>query len=171
MRFRLSAALIALALVLTLPPEAVAQQSPRYGVGLQMLSTTVNDKNNLDVGPGVRFRVSAPINRDVSLGFGTSFTGFIFGGRDDAKYAFDPQASLIVTLPGSGEETFYVLGGPGVYLPFGKTDATSGPTFHLGAGKVWLLNESSFFFEVNPGLYVGSETTILLFPLRVGVIF
>ncbi|MFP4227260.1 MAG: hypothetical protein ACLFTE_00360 [Salinivenus sp.] len=152
-------------------PEATAQQSPRYGVGLQLLSTTVNDKNNLDVGPGVRFRASAPLNRDVSLGFGTSFTGFIFRGRDDAKYAFDPQASLIVTLPGTGEESFYMLGGPGVYLPFGNTDAASGPTFHLGAGKVWLLNESSFFFEINPALYVGSESTILLFPLRVGVIF
>jgi hypothetical protein len=167
MRSRLCAVLLSLGLLVSLVPEAEAQRSTRYGVGIQMLGTTVD--NNL--GPGLRFRVSAPLNQDISLGFGSAFTGFIFEGRDDASYAFDPQASLIVTLPGTGEETFYVLGGPGAYLPFGNTDATSGPTFHLGAGKVWLLNESSLFFEVNPGLYVGQETTSLLLPFRVGVIF
>ncbi len=167
MRSRLSAFVLALGLLLTLVPDADAQRTTRYGVGLQLLGTTVD--NNL--GPGLRFRASAPLNQDISLGFGTAFTGYIFEGRDDASYAFDPQASLIVTLPGTGQESPYILGGPGVYLPFGNTDATSGPTFHLGVGKVWLLNESSFYAEVNPALYVGQESTRLLFPLRVGVIF
>lgn len=167
MRSRICTALVALGLLLLFVPEANAQRPTRYGVGVQMLGTTVDN----NVGPGIRFRVSAPINQDLSLGFGSSFTGFIFEGRDDAAYAFDPQASLIVTLPGSGQESLYVLGGPGVYLPFGNTDATSGPTFHFGIGKVWLLDQSSFFFEFNPGLYVGRETTSLLMPLRVGVIF
>jgi len=148
-------------------PDAHGQERPRYGVGFQLLGSTVDD----NVGPGFRFRASAPLNQDVSLGFGTAFNGFVFGGRDDASFAFDPQASLIVTLPNTGQQSTYVLGGVGAYLPFGDTDADSAPTFHLGFGKVWLLGQSSFFFEFDPALYIGDDSSDILIPLRVGVIF
>jgi len=154
-------------LALLLSVDAHAQDQPRYGVGFQVLGSTVEG----NVGPGFRFRASAPLNQDVSLGLGTAFTGFIFEGRDDASFAFDPQASLIVTLPNTGSQSTYVLGGIGAYLPFGSTDADSAPTFHLGVGKVWLLNDSSFFAEFDPALYVGSDSTEVLLPIRVGVIF
>jgi hypothetical protein len=157
---------LALGLLLGTPHDAQAQQ-PRFGVGLQMLGTTVDN----NIGPGVRFRTSVPINRDVSFGLGAGLTGYIFEGRDDAAYAFDPAASLIVTIPGSGRQRLYVLGGGGAYVPFGDTSAPSGPTVHAGVGKVWLLNESSFFLEFSPGLFVGKEETNVIFPLRIGVIF
>jgi len=149
------------------PLDARAQAGPRYGLGVQLMGSTVDN----NIGPGFRFRVSAPLTRDVSLGFGSSFTGYILEGRDEASYAVDPQASLIVTLPGSGQESLYVMTGAGAYLPFGATNATSGPTFHLGLGKVWLLRQSSFFFELDPALYVGEDATSVIIPVRVGVIF
>jgi len=159
--------LLLLTLVLGTGHPAQAQQQPRFGVGLQLMGTTVDD----NVGPGFRFRTSVPVNQDVSLGIGGGLTGYIFSGRDDAAYAFDPQASLVVTLPGAGTERFYVLGGAGAYVPFGDTAANGGPTLHLGLGKVWLLNESSFFVEFDPAIFVGEEETDIVVPLRLGVIF
>lgn len=166
MRF-LSVAVLALGLLLGPSDSVLAQQDPRFGVGLQMMGTTVDD----NIGPGVRFRTSVPLTQDVSLGLGGALTGYIFEGRDDASYAFDPQASLIVTLPGRNRQRLYVLGGGGAYIPFGETNAESGPTVHLGLGKVWLLNESSFFLEFDPALFIGAEETEIILPIRVGVIF
>ena len=156
-----------LTFLLGLSHPTQAQQQPRFGVGLQLMGTTVDG----NVGPGFRFRTTVPINQDISLGIGGGLTGYIFSGRDDAAYAFDPQASLVVTLPGSGPERFYVLGGVGAYVPFGNTDTSGGPTLHVGLGKVWLLNESSFFVEFDPAIYVGQEETDIIVPLRLGVIF
>lgn len=150
------------------PADAYAQDRPRFGAGVQLVGTSAGEGN---FGPGFRFRVSAPINRDLSFAIGTSFTGYIFEGQDEASYAFDPQASLIVTLPGSGTESLYALGGAGAYVPFGETTADPGPTFHLGMGKVWLLQDTSVYAEVNPALIVGESETSLLFPVRLGVIF
>lgn len=158
---------LALGLLVVPVDRAHAQQQPRFGVGLQLIGTTIDG----NVGPGLRFRSSVPINQDLSLGLDAGFTGYIFGGRDDAAYAFDPQVSLIVTLPGSSRERLYVLGGAGAYVPFGQTDAESGPTVHAGVGKVWLLNESSFFFEFDPALFVGARETHVVLPVRIGVIF
>lgn len=163
----LSGVLLALGLFLCVPDAAHAQQQPRYGVGLQLMGTTVDD----NIGPGVRFRSSVPLTPDVSLGLGAGLTGYIFEGRSNAAYAFDPQASLIVTLPSSGPERSYVLGGGGAYVPFGETDAPSGPTLHAGIGKVWLLNQSSFFLEFDPALYIGKTSTNLILPIRAGIIF
>jgi hypothetical protein len=133
------------------------------------MGTTVDN----NVGPGFRFRTSVPINQDISFGIGAALTGYVFEGRDEAAYAFDPQASLIVTLPGTGPQRFYVLGGGGAYVPFGnlESDVTGGPTLHVGIGKVWLLNESSFFLEFDPALYVGQEASDIIIPVRIGVIF
>jgi len=168
MRSLLSVALLTLALLWPTVP-AQGQQSPKFGVGFQMMGTTVDD----NIGPGFRFRSSIPITQDVSFGIGAGFTGYIFAGRDDAAYALDPQASLVVTLPGSGPQRFYVLGGAGAYVPFGNLDedVSGGPTLHLGIGKVWLLNESSFFLELDPAVYVGRKTSEVIIPLRVGIIF
>ncbi len=163
----LTVASLALGVLLAVGHPAQAQQQPRFGVGLQMMGTTVDD----NVGPGLHFRTSVPINQDLSFGLGAGFTGYVLEGRDDAAYAFDPKASLIVTIPGSGRERLYVLGGAGAYVPFGQTTADSGPTFHAGIGKVWLLNESSFYVEFDPALFVGAQTTHVILPLRVGVIF
>ncbi|PSQ68237.1 MAG: hypothetical protein BRD25_00600 [Bacteroidetes bacterium QH_1_61_8] len=152
--------LAALLLALGTYNPVQAQTQPRYGIGLQMMGTTVDD----NIGPGLRFR---------SLGIGAGLTGYIFQGQDDAAYAFDPQASLVVTLPGPGTQRLYVLGGGGAYVPFGNLDSnvSGGPTLHFGIGKVWLLNESSFFLEFDPALFIGEEETDVILPLRVGVIF
>ena len=160
---------VSLALLLLCVPvdPAQAQDRPRFGVGLQLTGSTVDN----NVGPGLRFRTSVPINRDLSFGLDAGLTGFILEGRDDAAYAFDPQASLIVTLPGPPQQRLYVLAGAGAYVPFGETTAESGPTIHAGVGKVWLLNESSFFFEFDPALFVGARETHVIFPFRIGVIF
>lgn len=147
--------------------RAYAQQNPRFGVGLQVMGTTVDG----NIGPGLRFRSSVPLTQDVSFGLGAGLTGYIFRGRDDAAYAFDPQTSLIVTLPGTGTERLYVLGGGGAYVPFGQTAANSGPTVHLGVGKVWLMNESSFFLEFTPSVFIGQEAADIIIPFRLGVIF
>jgi hypothetical protein len=161
--------IVSFALLLCSGLPAHAQQQPRFGVAFQMMGTTVDD----NVGPGLRFRTSVPINRDISLGIGAGLTGYIFEGRDDAAYAFDPQGSLVVTLPGTGTQRLYVLGGVGAYVPFGDvaSGVGGGPTLHLGVGKVWLLNESSFFLEFDPAIFVGEEQTDVILPLRVGVIF
>lgn len=165
MRFASLFLVLGLFLAPLLPVQA--QESPRLGVGLQLTGSTVDS----NIGPGVRFRTSVPINQDISFGLGAGLTGFIFQGRDDASYSFDPQASLIVTLPGPKQERFYVFGGAGTYVPFGNTNAVSGPTVHAGLGKVWLLSESSFFLEFAPTLFVGKETTDIILPVRIGVIF
>lgn len=145
----------------------VQAQNTRNGVALQLMGTTVDDR----FGPGARFRSSVPITPDVSLGIGAGLTGYIFEGRNSASYAFDPQASLIITLPGSGPERTYVLGGGGAYVPFGETNAPSGPTIHAGIGKVWLLNQSSFFLEFDPGIFIGRESISMIYPFRGGIIF
>lgn len=159
--------LLTLGLLASPVENTYAQQDPRFGLGLQVMGTTVDN----NIGPGLRFRSSVPLTQDVSFGLGAGFTGYIFSGRDDASYAFDPQTSLIVTLPGIGTERLYVLGGGGAYVPFGETSATSGPTVHLGVGKVWLMNESSFFVEFSPSIFIGQEEADLIIPFRLGVIF
>lgn len=163
---RLSCILLVVGLALLLPGPVQAQNQSRVGIGLQVLGSTAD----ANVGPGVRVRVSTPINKDVSLAVGSGFNGFIFQGRDDAAFALDPQLSAIVSFSASNAETTYVLGGAGAYVPFGNTRTESGPTFHVGVGRAWLLRESSLFFEFNPGFLVGEESTTLVLPLRVGII-
>ncbi len=161
----LSVGLLLLAAVAVAPVHA--QTDPRYGASFQLLGSTADD----NVGTGLRFRVSVPINRDVSFAVGSSLTGFIFEGQDEADFAIDPQASLIVNVPQGGEEGLYFFGGVGAYVPLGDSPAESGPVFHFGGGKVWLLQESSLFLEFNPGFIIADESTELLVPIRIGVIF
>jgi len=163
---RFALLLVALA-CFPLTSHAQLQQPPRFGVGFQMMGSTAEE----NVGPGIRLRVSAPVNRDLSLAFGMAFTGYIFEGQDDATYAFDPQASIIVTMPVAGNEGTYFMGGAGAYLPTGDNTPRGGPTFHLGVGKVWLLRDSSLFAEVDPAVLIGENAAELLVPIRLGVIF
>lgn len=162
---RLSCLVFAVAVLGSFFGRAEAQES-RVGIGAQVLGSTADN----NVGPGLRVRVSLPLNQDVSVGLGSGITGYIFRGRDDAAFALDPQLSAIVTFASTPNESTYVLGGTGAYVPFGDTSTDSGPTFHLGVGRAWLLEESSVFFEFNPGFLVGKERTTLVLPLRVGVI-
>lgn len=163
---RLSCLLLLFGFTMSLTAPVPAQGQSRFGVGVQLLGSTADG----NVGPGLRFRASTAVNQDVSLAVGSGLTGYIFRGQDDAAFALDPQVSAIVSFSTSSAETTYVLGGGGVYVPFGNTTTESGPTFHLGVGRAWLLKESSLFFEFNPGFLVGKETTSLVLPLRVGVI-
>ncbi|MFB6231891.1 MAG: hypothetical protein ABEL04_12130 [Salinibacter sp.] len=158
--------LLLLGITMGLIGTAQAQNPSRIGIGVQMLGSTAGD----NVGPGLRFRASTAVTQDVSLAVGSGITGFIFQGRDNAAFALDPQASVIVSLPATNNRTTYVFGGGGAYVPFGNTSTRSGPTFHLGIGQARLLRESSLFFEFNPGFLVGKETTTLVLPLRVGII-
>lgn len=163
---RLSCLLLTIGLTLSCLSSAQAQQDPRFGVGVQILGATTGG----NLGPGLRVRASTPVNPDLSLAVGSGLTGYIFRGRDEAAFALDPQASAILTFAAQGPESAYALTGAGAYVPFGETSANSGPTFHLGGGKVWLLNESSLFFEANPAFLIGRETTSLVFSVRAGVI-
>jgi hypothetical protein len=164
---RLLGSLVVLGILLgpALPAQAQDDQS-RFGLGLQLLGSTAGD----NVGPGLHFRASTPLNSDVSLAVGSGLTGFIFRGRDDSAFALDPQVSAIVSFSTANAQSTYVLGGAGAYVPFGDTDTDSGPTFNVGLGRAWLLQDSSLFFEFTPGVLVGAETTTLVVPLRVGVI-
>ena len=161
---------IGVALLLSLPAPTHAQSdSSRFGLGLQLLGSTAGD----NVGPGVHFRASTALNPDVSLALGSGLTGFIFRGRDDSAFALDPQLSAIVSFSTASTQSTYVIGGVGAYVPFGNLDSNvnGGPTLHFGVGKVWLLNESSFFLEVDPALFIGEEETNVILPLRAGGIF
>lgn len=153
---------------MTVPMAAEAQQAraPRIGVGFNVMPSVSEG-----LGIGVRGRVSSPLNRDISVAVGGALTGFVLSGRDDASYAFDPQLSLIITLPEQGLQAPYVLGGVGAYVPIRAPGRQSGPTIHAGFGWVRLLNETSGFLEINPALVVGREDVDLILPIRAGIIF
>lgn len=162
--------LVALALLALPRASAQAQDlSPRFGAGFNAMVSTEDG-----FGIGARFRGSAPVNRDLSIGIDLGLTGFIFEGRDDASYVADPQISVIVTLPSSTSERLtYFVGGVGAYLPFqdGSTNGNAAPTLHFGIGRVRPLTDTSVFYEVNPAIIIGENSVNLLLPVRVGVIF
>lgn len=124
-------------------------------------------------GIGFRGRASAPVNRDLSIAIDLGFTGFIFGGRRDAEYVFDPQLSAIISLPSQEDRLSYVLFGLGGYVPVGGTidDRQNGPTVHIGMGWVRALYETSLYYEVDPALIIGEQSVDLAIPFRIGVIF
>lgn len=163
-----SCLLLLLGVTLSLSPVHAQDDRPsRVGLGIQMLGSTASG----NVGPGLHLRASTPLNSDVSLAVGSGLTGFIFRGRDQAAFALDPQVSAIVSFSTARAENMYALAGVGAYVPFGDTNTESGPTFNLGIGRAWLLQESSLFVEFNPGFLIGQESTTLVLPIRVGVIF
>lgn len=158
---------LAFMLLFLLTGTAVAQQQARVGLGFNALLTTAEG-----LGLGVRARAAAPVSADLSLAVDLGFTGFIFRGRDEASYVFDPQLSAIVTFPPRGRQAFYVLGGFGAYAPLSdRYSGDSGPTVHFGFGWVQLLRETQVYYELNPTLVVGERDVDVVLPVRVGVIF
>ena len=141
---------------------------PRFGVGFNTLLSTSDG-----FGIGFRGRASAPLNADLSLAIDLGFTGFVLGGRNDATYVFDPQASVIINLPYRSTMLTYVLFGVGGYVPVGDNldDAVNGPTLHLGIGWVHALNETSLYYEIDPALIIGEDGVDMAFPFRIGLIF
>ena len=162
--------LLALALLLVLASPAVGQDlTPRFGIGFQGTLSTEDG-----FGIGARGRVSTPLNADLSVAGSLGFTGFVLDGTEDAVYLFDPQASLIITFPPTGNRASYLLAGVGGYFTNGGSrdaDDVSGPSVHLGLGQVQRLNETSLFYEVEAELILGSERVGLAVPLRIGIIF
>lgn len=169
LRRRLAFCLAVLALLSAAVPTARAQAdlSPRFGLGAEALLSTEDG-----FGIGLRGRASAPVNADVSVALDLGLTGFIFGGRDDATYLFNPQLSAVINLPFREGHLPYLLAGLGAHLPFSDDgDSVSGPVIHLGFGRVQSLQDTSVFYEINPGLLIGENNVDLLIPVRIGIIF
>lgn len=157
----------ALLLLLAVDNPVTAQSvNPRIGIGVNSMLSTSDG-----LGIGFRGRASAPVNADVSIALDAGFTGFILGGRDDASYIFDPQASAIVNLPRTSTELSYLMFGLGAYVPMGETTSRSGPTIHFGYGRVRVLQETSLFYEFNPALIIAQDRVHLALPVRIGIIF
>lgn len=146
-------------------PPAVAGQgiAPRYGLGFSLLAAESDG-----VGLGLRIRAAVPLNANLSLAGDAGINGFIFRGRDQAEYAFDPQLSFIVTLPGR-DRASYVMAGAGAYISTG--DAEGGPFFHFGIGRVQLIGETSIFYEIDPAIVIEQSEVNFNLPLRFGIIF
>ena len=164
---RFLSTLLMLLLLGGLSQQAHAQlENSRFGLGFNSLLSAENG-----FGMGFRGRLSTPINADLSFAVDAGITGFILGGRDNATWIIDPQASIIVTLPGV-EKAPYLLTGIGGYLdPTDSGDALTGPTIHLGVGWVKPLRESVLFYELDPALIIGKDKVSAAIPFRVGVIF
>ena len=150
-------------LAISARPAAAQPAAPRYGLGFNVLATTTDG-----IGIGIHGRGAIPINSNLSFGVDVGVTGFIFSGRDDADYAFDPQLSLIVTLPGS-ERATYLMGGVGAYIP--TSNSEGGPTLHFGIGRAQLIGETSVYYEVDPAIVIESDDVQFNLPLRFGIIF
>ena len=143
-------------------------ENTRFGIGLN----TVLSVNN-GFGLGFRGRVSSRVNRDFSLAIGMGFTGFVLRGRDEASFVFDPQLSGIINLPeaGGGAEV-YLLAGVGAYVPLTQASSNeSGPSIHFGIGRVQMLTDSAFYYEINPAVVIGQTKVEFVLPFRVGIIF
>lgn len=166
-----AAVLFLLALLLGGSRGARAQSPMQFGGGLQVMGSTVVES----AGPGLHLRASFPMNYELSFALGTSVTGFVLQGGKRAAYAFDPEASFVLTLPNSSNSSAYVLGGGGYHIPIGGKnrydDVVGGPTFHVGLGKVWVMQATSLYVELSPTLFFRRERTDILFPLRGGIIF
>ncbi|MFW5972680.1 MAG: hypothetical protein ACOCTG_01710, partial [Bacteroidota bacterium] len=87
------------------------------------------------------------------------------------SYVFDPQFSVIVNVPESADRLAYLLFGVGAYVPIGATNSRSGPTIHVGYGRIQVLQETSLFYEVNPALVIAEDRVDIAVPVRIGIIF
>lgn len=161
-------AVLALAL-LTTAAHAQGTAPPRFGASFD-LAIPVLGQDLIPDGPsiGVRGRAALPLNADVSVAGSLGIGAHLFEGRDQARYVLNPQASIIVTLPGEGTAR-YILGGFGGFVPFDS--GSGGPTLHLGYGWAFPLNETSFFVEGNPSLLIGQDKTDVVLAARAGIIF
>ena len=98
--------------------------------------------------------------------FGLGFTGVASTEESDAGVVgFGVRGRL--SYPLNADLSF----GAGAYVPFASDEGLNGPTIHAGYGRVFLLSESTFFWEFDPAVIVGFNRIGLAVPLRVGVIF
>ena len=171
---RLSLGLTLLVLLWAARPGGVARAqsdnlTPRLGAGVQLLGSTEDG-----VAPGMRMRVSAPLNADVSLAGGLGLSGFVLSGSENAMYLLEPQLSLVVNLPSvsSGDYLPYLLTGVGGHFPLAdESRSESGLVLHVGYGRVQSLMDTSVFYEVNPGFLIADDHVEVLLPIRIGLIF
>ena len=175
MRRFLSALALALLPALAAPAlhaQGGAGLQPRFGVGLEAVGTLPGQSIiSPGFGLGLRGRIALPLNADLSAALGSGFVGYVFQGQDDASYLFNPQASLIVTIP-TGARAKYVLGGIGGFVPLSADDESDGGfALHLGLGWARPLSETSTFFEINPSLIIGERASTPVLTARFGVIF
>lgn len=122
-------------------------------------------------GPGLFLRASQPITQEVSFAVATAGTGYVLEGGSQATYTLDVEASAIVTLPSPSKSAKYLMGGAGFHVPIGNDAFTSGPTAHLGIGRIWALGESTLFVEATPTLWIRETRADVTLPLRGGIIF
>jgi hypothetical protein len=147
-------------------PATAQLANARFGVGFNTLLSSEDG-----FGLGFRGRISSAINADLSVALDLGISGFILNGRDDATYIVDPQASLIVTMPGV-DSASYLIGGFGAYInTSGDNKVLEGPTIHFGIGWVRPLRESVLFYEIDPALVIGKNDVGVAIPFRIGIIF
>ncbi len=163
---RVSLVLFVFVLLISGGREALGQDDPvKIGFGFDAVL-----QPDEGLGLGVRTRFSKPLSWDISAALDLGLSGFILEGRDDASYVFDPQVSLIVTFPNLDRAT-YLLGGFGVYAPFGDaSNSTGGPTVHIGVGRALPLRESTLYYEVDPALIIQKSKVVVSIPFRIGII-
>jgi hypothetical protein len=158
--------LVVFFLILFALPARAQMGQPRFGIGF---NTLLSSEDGL--GMGFRGRMSSSINADLSLAFDLGVSGFILNGRDDASYVVDPQASVVITMPGI-ERASYFITGLGAYINTSdKKETLEGPSIHFGVGWVNALRESVLFYEVVPALVIGKSDVGVAIPFRIGIIF
>lgn len=151
---------------------ALAQSAtpPRYGVGFDFAFPVLGDQLLPDgLSIGLRGRGALPINADLSVAASLGVGAHLFADREPTRYVLNPQAALIVMLPGEGSATRYVLGGFGGFVPL--SGGQGGPTIHGGYGVAFPLRQTSLFIEGNPSIVLGEEDTGVVLAARAGVIF
>ena len=153
-------------------PAAHAQDAspPRYGVGFDFAFPVLGDALLPDgLSIGLRGRGALPINADLSVAASLGVGAHLFANDEPTRYVLNPQASLIVMLPGESPNVRYVLGGFGGFVPL--SGGQGGPAIHGGYGMAFPLRQTSLFIEANPSLIIGEDETGFVLAARAGVIF
>lgn len=161
---------LALLLATGISTAAAQNAPPRYGVGFDFAFPVLGDEllpGGLSI--GLRGRGALPINADLSVAASMGIGAHLFADREPTRYVLNPQASLIVMLPGESASARYVLGGFGGFVPL--SGGQGGPTIHGGYGMAFPLQQTSLFVEANPSLVIGEDETGLVLAARAGVIF
>ena len=169
-RLGLAVVLATLTIALTAAPTfGQGAAPPRFGAGFDVTAAPPGqDLVPSGVGVGIRGRVALPVNADLSVAADLGLIANLFEGSSEARYMLNPQASIIVTIPGR-DAVRYVLGGFGGFLPL--EGGGGGPTLHVGVGTAIPLRDTSLYFELDPSLLIGQDETTGVVAARVGVIF
>jgi len=143
---------------------------PRYGVAFDFAYPLLGDALLPDgLSIGLRGRGALPINADLSVAASLGVGAHLFADSEPTRYVLNPQASLIVMLPGESANVRYVLGGFGGFVPL--SGGQGGPAIHGGYGMAFPLRQTSLFIEGNPSLIIGEGDTGIVLAARAGVIF